>query len=824
MVLAIFFFFFAGIILIWMANLKIPDFGSFDKRKISQSTKIYDRTGKILLYDIHQDIKRRVVPLENISTYIQKATIAIEDSDFYTHNGIKIESIIRAVWVNLTKGGAVQGGSTITQQVIKNTLLTQEKSVTRKITEWILALKLDKVLSKQQILSIYLNESPYGGTVYGVEEATQRFFNKKASDVTLAEAAYIAAIPQAPTLYSPYGQNKTKLDERKNTVLNRMYELKLISKDELDSAKKEVVVFNKNKDDSGIKAPHFVEFVRSYLESRYGREEVETGGLNIITTLDYDLQQKAEETIKEFGDKNEKDFKAKNAGLIATDPKTGQILVMVGSRDYFNTKNEGNFNVTLAHRQPGSSFKPFVYATAFKKGYTPDTVLFDLETEFQANCDPDGNPIPPNNNPNVCYMPQNYDDSFRGPMSLRNALAQSINIPAIKLLYLVGINDAIRTARDLGITGLTNATQYGLTLVLGGGEVTLLDMTNAYSVFANDGIRNPYTPILKITDSTGKTLEEYSNNGIKVLETNVAREISDVLSDYHAKLPAYGENSPLRFDDRQVASKTGTTNDTKDAWVIGFTPNFAMGVWVGNNDNSPMVKKVAGMITAPLWRNFFDKVLKTLPVENFKKPDPIPEDIKPVLRGEWRGGVEYTIDKASGNLATPYTPEELKEKKVLTDVHSILYWVDKKDPLGPAPTDPWSDPQFNNWETSIKKWAEIQGLQSSGTTTAPTGLDNVHGPSLAPKLNILLPDRNRTYGLIETVNINLQVTQTTYPVVQADFFINNTFIGSSKNPPFNFNFLPKEIPQIDYNNEIKVIIYDSIRNSEEMTIPFKVAI
>ncbi|MEI6296765.1 MAG: penicillin-binding transpeptidase domain-containing protein [bacterium] len=603
-----------------------------------------------------------------------------------------------------------------------------------------------------------------------------------------------------------------------------MYELKLISKDELDSAKKEVVVFNKNKDDSGIKAPHFVEFVRSYLESRYGREEVETGGLNIITTLDYDLQQKAEETIKEFGDKNEKDFKAKNAGLIATDPKTGQILVMVGSRDYFNTKNEGNFNVTLAHRQPGSSFKPFVYATAFKKGYTPDTVLFDLETEFQANCDPDGNPIPPNNNPNVCYMPQNYDDSFRGPMSLRNALAQSINIPAIKLLYLVGINDAIRTARDLGITGLTNATQYGLTLVLGGGEVTLLDMTNAYSVFANDGIRNPYTPILKITDSTGKTLEEYSNNGIKVLETNVAREISDVLSDYHAKLPAYGENSPLRFDDRQVASKTGTTNDTKDAWVIGFTPNFAMGVWVGNNDNSPMVKKVAGMITAPLWRNFFDKVLKTLPVENFKKPDPIPEDIKPVLRGEWRGGVEYTIDKASGNLATPYTPEELKEKKVLTDVHSILYWVDKKDPLGPAPTDPWSDPQFNNWETSIKKWAEIQGLQSSGTTTAPTGLDNVHGPSLAPKLNILLPDRNRTYGLIETVNINLQVTQTTYPVVQADFFINNTFIGSSKNPPFNFNFLPKEIPQIDYNNEIKVIIYDSIRNSEEMTIPFKVAI
>ncbi|HRY62324.1 MAG TPA: PBP1A family penicillin-binding protein [Candidatus Paceibacterota bacterium] len=811
--------------ILWIANLKIPDFGSFESRKISQSTKIFDKTGKILLYDIHQDIKRKVVPYEDISKDIKNATVAIEDSDFYNHYGIKPMAILRAVFVNLTSGSKVQGGSTITQQVIKNSILTSEKSYTRKIKEWILALKLERVMDKEHILSLYLNESPYGGTTYGVEEASQRFFNKSAKDVTLAEAAYLAALPQAPTFYSPYGQNKDKLDERKNLVLNRMVELNFISKEEAEKAKNEQVVFISKEEKGGIKAPHFVEYVRSYLENKYGKEVLETGGLNVTTTLDWELQKEAEQVVSDYGKINEEQFGAKNAGMIGIDPKTGQILVMVGSRDYFNTENDGNFNVTLAHRQPGSAFKPFVYATAFKQGYIPDTVLFDLPTEFQTTCTPEGLPISSEVDPADCYMPENYDGIYRGPIKLRDALAQSINIPAIKLLYLVGIENAIQTARDLGITGLTDANQYGLTLVLGGGEVTPLDITSAYSVFANDGIRNPATPILKVVDSSGSILEEYSDNGVRVLDENVARQINNVLSDFNAKLPAYGENSPLHFYNREVASKTGTTNDTKDAWVVGYTPNFALGVWVGNNDNTPMVKKVAGMITAPMWRAFFDKALLTLPAEKFTKPAEMNTDsLKPVLRGDWRGGFPYTIDKASGKLSTEYTPPEMKEIKTVTQVHTILYWLNKKDPLGPAPIYPQQDPQFNSWETSVRRWAAEQKIQEESISVIPTAADDIHGPNFAPKINIVSPDQNREYPLNEKIGLFFTSSPSKYPITQADFFINDTFIGSSKNAPFSFYFVPSDIPQIKNVNNLKVIIYDSVRNSGENNSIFKVAI
>ncbi len=822
---AIMFFTFSGGVIIWIANLKIPDFNAFESRKISQSTKIYDKTGKILLYDIHQNIKRTIVSYENISKDIKNATVAIEDSDFYNHKGIKINAILRAVYVNLTSGSAKQGGSTITQQVVKNTLLTTEKSITRKIKEWFLALKLEKVMNKEQILSLYLNESPYGGTIYGVEEATMRFFNKKSNEVTLAESAYIAALPQAPTYYSPYGSNKKDLDKRKDLVLDRMAELGFITKKEGEEAKKEEVKFIPKEDQGTIKAPHFVEYVRAYLEKKYGKEELETAGLNIVTTLDWELQKQAEEILVKYGKENEEKFNAKNAGMVAMDPKTGQILVMIGSRDYFDTENDGNFNVALGHRQPGSSFKPFVYATAFKKGYTPETVLFDLETEFQTTCSPEGEPLYPSVKQEDCYMPKNYDDTFRGPISLKNALAQSINIPAIKLLYLAGINDSIKTARDMGITGLTDARQYGLTLVLGGGEVTLLDMTGAYSVFANDGIKNPTTPILKITNSAGKVIEEYTDNGRRVIDANVARNISDILSDVEAKIPAYSESSPVIFKDRQVAVKTGTTNDTRDAWVMGYTPNFVLGVWVGNNDNSPMVKKVAGMITAPMWRAFFDKATEKLPEEKFQKAESVDETkLKPVLKGIWKGGIEYTIDKASQKIATEFTPEELKEKKVMTDVHSILYWVNKNDPLGEKPSDPKQDPQFTLWETPITRWASMQGILNETSFIIPQEVDDMHGPDFAPKSFIISPNTNIEYSIDQPLNIYFQTTQGKFPVAQADFFINNTYIGSSNSQPFNLLILPSEIPNIKENNELKITIYDSVRNSNEISLIFKVAI
>jgi len=436
----------SGAILLWVSSFRIPDLNTFDERIIKQSTKIYDRTGEILLFDIHENVQRTTVPYEEISRNIKNATVAIEDAEFYVHSGVRPLATFRAVFLQPLRGKGVQGGSTITQQVIKNSLLTSEVKISRKLKEWVLSFKLEKVLSKNEILSIYLNEAPYGGNIYGIEEASGRFFNKSAADLTLAESAYLAALPQAPTFFSPYGNNRERLDSRKNLVLERMAVNGFITEQEKEKASQEEVEFIPRSDQS-LKAPHFVQYVREYLETKYGQKVIEEDGLRVITTLNYDLQVKAEEIVKRRALDNADKFDAENAALVAVDPKTGQILTMVGSRDYFDEDIDGNFNVTLAHRQPGSAFKPFVYATAFKKGYTPETIVFDVETEFSSTCDSLGKPLA-GQDPETCYRPVNYDSKFRGPITLRNALAQSVNIPAIKVLYLVGITDSIRTARD----------------------------------------------------------------------------------------------------------------------------------------------------------------------------------------------------------------------------------------------------------------------------------------------------------------------------------------------------------------------------------------
>ncbi|MEK7140364.1 MAG: PBP1A family penicillin-binding protein, partial [Patescibacteria group bacterium] len=621
----------------WVSSFKIPDFNSLETRKIASSTKIYDRTGKILLFDIHQDVKRTSIALGDMGINIKNATIAIEDSEFYNHGGIRITSIVRAVLSNFfSTNSGTQGGSTITQQLVKNTLLTQKKTYTRKIKEWVLAIKVDRSLPKEKILEYYLNEAPYGGAVYGIEEASRTYFSKKAYDLTLAEAAYLAAIPQSPTFLSPYGKNKNKLDERKNLVLSRMKELGFVSPEEYNAARDEQVSFALQ-EVGGIQAPHFVFFIKDYLEQKYGSERVEKGGLKVTTTLDYDLQQKAEKIVKEGALQNEKDWSGENAGLVAIDPKTGQILTMVGSRGYSDKEIDGNYNIATAHRQPGSSFKPFIYATAFNKGFTPDTVLFDLPTEFSTTCNPSGVALP-GRNQNTCYKPENYDNKNRGPMSLRSALAESINVVAVKLFYLVGLKDALKTAEDLGISTLTDIGRYGLTLVIGGGEVTLLDMTSAYGVFANNGIRNPYTGILKIEDVAGKVLEEFTEKPREVLPKNSALTISDILSDNNARTPTFGANSLLRISGNEVAAKTGTTNSNRDAWTLGYTPSVVVGVWAGNNDNTPM-KKGGVAMAGPIWNKFMNEALKIVPNEKFEKPnwDSDPEKIKPVLRGFWQG-------------------------------------------------------------------------------------------------------------------------------------------------------------------------------------------
>jgi 1A family penicillin-binding protein len=692
-----------GILLIWASTLQIPSIDTIESNRVVQSTKIYDSTGKILLYNTAQNTKRTVIPFNQISQHIKDATLSIEDRDFYSHGGIKISSYIRAFLADVTSLSFSQGGSTITQQVVKNTILTGDKTPTRKIKELFLSLKLDQVMSKDDIFNMYLNEIPYGGNLYGVEEASEAFFGKSAVDLDIAESAYIASLPQAPSYYSPYGNHLKELENRKNLVLKKMLDDKKITKDEYNSATKEKVVFT-NKSDNSIKAPHFVMYVKSYLEQKYGSDVLETGGLRVITTLNYDLQAKAEKIAKDYSVTNEENFNGSNDAFVAIDPKTGGILTMVGSRDYFDKQINGNFNVTTAHRQPGSSFKPFVYAESFIKGYTPDTVLFDLPTQFNTSCAVDDFTT---NAKTGCYSPVNYDNKFRGPMTLRDALAQSINIPSVKLLYLAGIQDSINLAESMGVQSLGDANQYGLTLVLGGGEVSLLDMTSAYGVFADEGVRNPYYSIEEIDDANGKILEKHQPESTQVLDPEITRKISSILSDNIARAPDYGLNSPLYFSDRDVAVKTGTTNDYKDAWIIGYAPNIVVGAWVGNNNNTPMNKKVAGFIVAPMWRAFMDQVLADFPAENFNKPQPDDSySLKPVLRGKWQGGISSITKNSNFDPTVPYNSFS---ETLSGGVHSILYWVDKNNPLGPAPANPNNDPQFSHWEYGVRLWASQNG-------------------------------------------------------------------------------------------------------------------
>jgi 1A family penicillin-binding protein len=701
---------FAGLILvmaavlIWLSTLEIPDLSSFEERRVLQSTKIYDRTGEIMLYDLHQDVRRTVVPFDQISPYVKNATVAIEDDQFYSHFGIDVKAIIRAAVSNVQEGGLGQGGSTITQQVIKNSVLQREKTFTRKAKEAILALKLEQLKTKDEILEIYLNESPYGGTIYGIEEASRAFFNTSAKDLTIGEAAYLAAIPQAPTYLSPHGNNKDALDARQKSVLEKMRSNGFITVEEYEAAKNEVVEFE-SQIVSGIKAPHFVMYVREQLAEKYGEEALAERGFKVTTTLNYELQEAAEKIVAEKVAINTEQFNASNAGLVATDPKTGDLLVMVGSKDYFSEDVEGNFNIALAERQPGSSIKPFVYAAAFKRGYLPSTILYDVRTQFSTSCEPyDLSGEPP------CYAPNNYNDKFVGPISMRNALAQSLNIPAVKTLYLVGVQNALKLAADMGLTTLNNPDRYGLTLVLGGGEVRLLDMTHAYGVFANKGVKAEPRTILKIEDNQGNIVEETQVKEERILDENVTNMVSDILSDNVARAPLWGSNSKIYFPDRDVAAKSGSTNDFRDAWIMGYAPNIAVGAWCGNNDNGTM-QGLSGLITTPMWREFMDVALAKLPEESFTQPY-IPTDVKPVLAGYYANPT--ATPTSSTTPAVPFLDS-------YNNIHSILHYVDRNDPQGPPPANPASDGQYVYWEYGIQAWKQsVYGAMASSSIASST--------------------------------------------------------------------------------------------------------
>lgn len=597
----------SGLFLYFAKDLPQPE--DFTEKKIIESTKIYDRTGQTLLYELYDEEKRTQVSLEKIPIYLQKAVIAAEDKNFYYHFGLDIKSIIRSALADIKIGRLEYGGSTISQQLIRSSYLTLEKTPTRKIREIILTLQLELRYSKDQILEWYLNQVPFGNNAYGVEAASRTYFGKSVSEISLPEAAVLAALIKKPS-YLGDPNHRAELLARKDYVLERMYQEGYITEQELKEAKQVQIHFREAK--SSIIAPHFTLYVVDYLKNKYGEKFLRENGIKVYTTLDLKLQRLAEEVVSKWGERN-KMFNVYNAALVAINPKNGQILAMVGSKDYFG-KPEGcqpkkgclfdpKVNVATYYigRQPGSAFKPFVYATAFIKGYTDKTIVVDEPTNFGVY---GGKP----------YRPQNYDGKFRGPVTLRTALAQSLNVPSVKVLaYLAGLEDSIKLAQDMGITTLTKPpSYYGLSLVLGGGEVKLLDMTSAYGVFANNGLKNNPVAVLRIEDKNGKIIEENNPQPIKVLDEKVAELITSILSDNKARMPMFGPNSNLYIPNKKVAAKSGTTQNFKDGWVIGYTKDIVVGVWTGNNNGVPMAPHPAVTIAGPIWKEFMQKALMIL--------------------------------------------------------------------------------------------------------------------------------------------------------------------------------------------------------------------
>ena len=578
---------------------------ALESREVFQTTKIYDRNG-ILLNEVFDEGRRTWIPLSEIPLYMRQATIAVEDDTFYTNPGVDLPSLFRAAWLNFRYGQIVSGGSTITQQLVRNIAFSYEerirRSYTRKLKEVLLALILTRSLSKNEILEYYLNEIYYGNLAYGVEAAAQTFFDKSARDLTLAESALLAGLPQAPYDLDPFTDPEAA-KERQWTVLKLMVKNGFITQEEAEAAFREPL--NLKRPEVSLLAPHFVVFVRQQLEAMFGPEKVARGGLRVYTTLDLRFQQLAEQIAREHVAQLREKHNLTNAALVAIQPTTGQVLAMLGSVDYEDESIDGQVNVALRERQPGSSIKPITYVTAFQQGFTPADVIWDVEMEIPLA-------------EGKIYRPQNYDGEYHGPVRLRDALANSYNIPAIKLLKKVGIAEVLDTAHRMGIHGLQkDPNYYGLSLTLGGGEVTLYDLTTAYATLANGGQYVPPQTILRVTDSEGRVLYEYEPPEPKpVLDPRAVFLVTSILSDNKARTPEFGPNSPLKVS-QPAAAKTGTTNDFRDNWTLGYTPYLTVGVWAGNSDNSPMLRSSGVTGAAPIWRDFMEAV--------FSRPDLLAE-------------------------------------------------------------------------------------------------------------------------------------------------------------------------------------------------------
>lgn len=591
-----------------LKDLPNPEYLS--KRNQVVTTKILDRNGN-LLYKIYRRQNRSLVSLDEVPTSLKQATLAIEDAEFYNHHGFSWRGITRSAYRNIFSG-RLSGGSTITQQLVKNALLSPERTWQRKLKEIVLSLWVETHFTKDQIFQMYLNEVGYGGSAYGVEEAAQLYFGKSVKDLTLAESALLAGLAASPSAYSPFGAHPQMAKIRQEYVLDRMVEEKYLTLDEAERAKKQLLSWAPQKND--MKAPHFVMFVKELLVNKYGEQMVEEGGLEVRTSLDLDLQDKAEKIVA--GEiKKVENLRITNGAALVTKPKTGEILAMVGSRDYFNITHQGNYNVTTALRQPGSSIKPVNYAVALTMGFTLSTIIPDTPIVYQVPGQPP-------------YSPKNYDNRYHGNVTLRTALGSSYNIPAVKVLSSMGVNRMIDQGRKMGITTWNNPSNFGLSLTLGGGEVKMTELAVVYGTLANMGTRVDLNPILEVKDYKGRIFEKRDSgkwsmeNAPEVLSPQIAYLLSDILSDNWARMPAFGANSQLVIPDKTVAVKTGTTNNLKDNWTIGYTPSYLVAAWVGNNDATPMSYVASGVTGAStIWNLLTKEVLAGEPDEHFTIPD-----------------------------------------------------------------------------------------------------------------------------------------------------------------------------------------------------------
>lgn len=743
------------------------------------STQIMDRNG-VVLYDVYANQNRTPEALNDIPLYLRQATISIEDKNFYSHQGFDPIGMARG-FLRVFTSGRAQGGSTLTQQLVKNALLTNDRTVGRKIKEFVLAVEIEKKYTKDQILQMYLNEVPYGGTAWGVGAASETYFGKDVKDLDLVEAAILAGMPQSPSTYSPYSSTPKAYIQRTKDVLRRMREDSYITKDQEASAAAQLGSVTFQPRGAGLKAPHFVQYVEKILEDRYGQAAVEQGGLRVTTSLDSDLQEKAQTIVSEEIAKVEKQH-ITNGASIVLNPETGEILAMVGSKNFSATDYDGQVNVTMSLRQPGSSFKPFTYVTAFKKGFTASTLLMDVPTTFPGGIgQPDYNPV-------------NYDGKNVGPIQVRFALGNSRNIPAVKMLAMVGIKDVLGTATDLGITTLppTSDTlkRVGLSLTLGGGEVRLIDMADAYSAFVNKGYRIDPVAILKVTDVNGKVLEDNNpQKGRRVLTEDQAFLIDSILSDNNARSDTFGTNSQLNIPNVMV--KTGTTNDKRDNWTIGGNDNAMVGVWVGNNDNSPMTNVASGVSGAsPIWRRIITEAIRGKPSVSFSAPgdltqmqvdkisgyaahDGFPSRNEYFIKGTEPGTdpvhVMLKLCKADGKLATPGQIDA-------GDYNSQEFYIFKDEDPTAAPGGP------NKWQEAILNW---ENTQSDSKYHPPSDYCGSGNP-----VNVTFVSPTDHQSNVSS-NADIMFTaDSTNDIVQAELYIDGNKVQSYSSIPYKYTCNP----------------------------------